>query len=44
MAQASTGTARIVRIPERDDDSVDGVLCRFGYMLVREPALALREE
>nr|MBA2383735.1 class I SAM-dependent methyltransferase [Actinomycetota bacterium] len=25
------------------DDSVDGVVCRFGYMLVPDPALALRE-
>jgi SAM-dependent methyltransferase len=26
-----------------EDDSVDGVLCRFGYMLVTEPAAALAE-
>lgn len=26
-----------------DDDSVDGVLCRFGYMLMADPAAALRE-
>ncbi|WP_102145303.1 methyltransferase domain-containing protein [Mycobacterium hubeiense] len=25
------------------DDSVDGVLCRFGYMLMADPAAALRE-
>ena len=24
-----------------DDDSVDGVLCRFGYMLMADPAAAL---
>ena len=28
---------------ELEDDSVDGVLCRFGYMLVAEPAAALAE-
>lgn len=26
-----------------DDDSVDGVLCRFGYMLMADPTLALGE-
>jgi SAM-dependent methyltransferase len=26
-----------------DDDSVDGVLCRWGYMLMADPAVALRE-
>jgi SAM-dependent methyltransferase len=26
-----------------DDDSVDGVACRFGYMLMADPALALAE-
>ena len=26
-----------------DDDSFDAVVCRFGYMLVPDPALALRE-
>jgi ubiquinone/menaquinone biosynthesis C-methylase UbiE len=26
-----------------DDDSVDGVLCRFGYMLMADPATALTE-
>jgi SAM-dependent methyltransferase len=26
-----------------EDDSVDGVLCRFGYMLVADPAAALAE-
>ena len=26
-----------------DDDSVDGVLCRFGYMLMADPAKALAE-
>jgi ubiquinone/menaquinone biosynthesis C-methylase UbiE len=26
-----------------DDDSVDGVLCRWGYMLMTDPAAALRE-
>jgi ubiquinone/menaquinone biosynthesis C-methylase UbiE len=26
-----------------DDDSVDGVLCRLGFMLVPDPAAALRE-
>jgi SAM-dependent methyltransferase len=26
-----------------DDDSVDGVLCRFGYMLMADPAAALSE-
>jgi SAM-dependent methyltransferase len=25
------------------DDSVDGVVCRFGYMLMADPAQALRE-
>ncbi len=28
---------------ELDDDSVDGILCRFGYMLMPEPAAALAE-
>jgi SAM-dependent methyltransferase len=28
---------------ELDDDAVDGVLCRFGYMLVADPAAALAE-
>ena len=28
---------------ELDDDSVDGVLCRFGYMLMPDPAAALSE-
>jgi ubiquinone/menaquinone biosynthesis C-methylase UbiE len=28
---------------ELDDDSVDGVLCRFGYMLVADPAAAFAE-
>ena len=28
---------------ELEDDSVDGVLCRFGYMLMPEPAAALAE-
>jgi SAM-dependent methyltransferase len=28
---------------ELDDDSVDGVLCRFGYMLMADPVSALRE-
>jgi SAM-dependent methyltransferase len=28
---------------ELDDDSVDGVVCRFGYMLMPEPAAALAE-
>jgi ubiquinone/menaquinone biosynthesis C-methylase UbiE len=28
---------------ELDPDSVDGVLCRFGYMLMPEPAAALAE-
>lgn len=28
---------------ELDDDSVDGVLCRWGYMLMGDPAAALRE-
>ena len=26
-----------------DDDSVDGVLCRWGYMLMSDPAMALAE-
>ena len=26
-----------------DDDSVDGVVCRWGYMLMADPALALKE-
>jgi SAM-dependent methyltransferase len=26
-----------------DDDSVDGVTCRFGYMLMADPGLALKE-
>ena len=26
-----------------DDDSVDGVLCRWGYMLMADPAAALKE-
>jgi ubiquinone/menaquinone biosynthesis C-methylase UbiE len=26
-----------------EDDSVDGVLCRYGYMLMADPAQALRE-
>lgn len=28
---------------ELDDDSVDGVLCRFGYMLMADPASAFAE-
>lgn len=28
---------------ELEDDSVDGVLCRFGYMLMADPATALTE-
>jgi SAM-dependent methyltransferase len=28
---------------ELEDDSVDGVLCRFGYMLMADPARALAE-
>jgi ubiquinone/menaquinone biosynthesis C-methylase UbiE len=28
---------------ELDDDSMDGVLCRWGYMLMADPATALRE-
>ena len=28
---------------ELEDDSVDGVLCRFGYMLLADPAAALAE-
>jgi SAM-dependent methyltransferase len=28
---------------ELDDDSVDGVLCRFGYMLLSDPAAAFAE-
>ena len=28
---------------ELEDDSVDGVLCRFGYMLVPDPAAACSE-
>lgn len=28
---------------ELDSDSVDGVLCRFGYMLMADPAAALSE-
>ena len=28
---------------ELESDSVDGVLCRFGYMLMTEPATALAE-
>jgi SAM-dependent methyltransferase len=28
---------------ELDDDCVDGVLCRFGYMLMADPAAALAE-
>ena len=28
---------------ELDDDSVDGVLCRFGYILMADPAAALSE-
>jgi ubiquinone/menaquinone biosynthesis C-methylase UbiE len=28
---------------ELDDDSVDGVLCRWGYMLMADPATALAE-
>ena len=26
-----------------DDDSVDGVVCRYGYMLMADPAAALKE-
>jgi len=26
-----------------EDDSVDGVLCRWGYMLMADPATALAE-
>jgi SAM-dependent methyltransferase len=28
---------------ELDDDAVDGVICRFGYMLMADPAAALAE-
>jgi SAM-dependent methyltransferase len=28
---------------ELEDDSIDGVLCRFGYMLMADPAAALAE-
>ena len=28
---------------ELDDDSVDGVVCRWGYMLMADPAAALKE-
>jgi ubiquinone/menaquinone biosynthesis C-methylase UbiE len=28
---------------ELDDGSVDGVICRFGYMLMAEPSRALHE-
>ena len=28
---------------ELDDDTVDGILCRFGYMLMPDPAAALAE-
>lgn len=28
---------------ELDDDTVDGVVCRYGYMLMADPAAALRE-
>jgi ubiquinone/menaquinone biosynthesis C-methylase UbiE len=28
---------------ELDEDSVDGAVCRFGYMLMADPAAALRE-
>jgi ubiquinone/menaquinone biosynthesis C-methylase UbiE len=28
---------------ELDDDAVDGVVCRWGYMLMADPAAALRE-
>jgi SAM-dependent methyltransferase len=28
---------------ELEDDSVDGVVCRFGYMLMSDPAAALAE-
>src|SRR5688572_23309143 len=28
---------------ELDDDSIDGVVCRWGYMLMADPAAALRE-
>jgi SAM-dependent methyltransferase len=37
--------ARVLNAMEMDleDDSVDGVLCRWGYMLMADPAAALRE-
>jgi SAM-dependent methyltransferase len=30
-------------IMDLDDDSVDGVVCRWGYMLMADPATALKE-
>jgi ubiquinone/menaquinone biosynthesis C-methylase UbiE len=37
--------ARVLNAMEMDleDDSVDGVMCRWGYMLMADPAAALRE-
>ncbi len=31
------------RMDDLEDDSVDGALCRWGYMLMADPAAALRE-
>ena len=45
-AQGVTGVEHRVLDAERmelDDDSVDAVVCRFGYMLMAEPLAALRE-
>jgi ubiquinone/menaquinone biosynthesis C-methylase UbiE len=45
-AHGVTGVEHRVLDAERmelDDDSVDAVVCRFGYMLMAEPLAALRE-
>jgi SAM-dependent methyltransferase len=41
-SQTSTTVMHAERI-ELDADSVDGVLCRFGYMLMADPEAALSE-
>ena len=52
VAQRRSGTLGLTNVEHRvmsgerielEDDSVDGVLCRFGYMLMPDPATAFAE-
>ena len=52
VAQRRSGTLGLTNVEHRvmsgerielEDDSVDGVLCRFGYMLMPDPAAAFAE-